>query len=109
MEITKSCENITLSAKVLDVGEDLLIILTGGRAHIGAVSLANSKNEAKTVSLDTHKEDIITQKVASHLREKTDKNICVVAGIHFDDISKKQIEIVLDLVDEISHEIDKYF
>lgn len=108
MEISISKGRITLSVKVLHIGEDILIIISGGKAHIGAVSLTNHKNAPKTISLDSHKEDVITSNMAKTLQTKTKKNLCIIAGVHFNDILPREINDVLALCEDVAKEISGY-
>lgn len=85
------------------VGKDILVWLTGGKAHIGAVAVAEprpSLNKDGSVSADAsvmtmggHKEDQLARKVALALASKLNVKVTVVAGMHWDNVNKDQIEV----------------
>jgi hypothetical protein len=107
-----------LHAHAQKMGQDLLVSIWGGtRPHIGAVgmatprpSLRNPKKWSATSSNFTfigHKEDAIVKKISEKLGTELRKNVVVVAGIHWDGITAKEIEIVEDLAQKLSDQILK--
>ena len=117
MEITVECtrDRFTLAARVIGIGDDLLVVVSGGRAHIGAVALAQpaqshlylEKVYASTSVLPVmgHQEDVVVQKVAHHLCKAFTTNVVVLAGIHWDDLAPAEIACVLDVVDDLRGKI----
>ena len=77
-------------------GNDLLIYITGGSAHIGAITFVTS-TETKTLIDPPHKEGIVTEIVAKIFKNKLpERRIVVVSGIHYDSISKTEIDRIID-------------
>ncbi len=81
------------------LGRDLVLVISGGETHIGAVACSN-QGSLESFGLKNHKELELVKEVAHELAEATTKEILVVGGIHYDDISKEQI-------DEINVHIEK--
>ncbi len=76
------------------IGKDLLVIITGGVSHIGAVSLSE-KDKISTVCKKLHKDDIITSKVAPLIYDSLGVDTLVVCGIHLDNATKNDIKILV--------------
>jgi hypothetical protein len=103
---------------VQEVGKDILVSIWGGnRPHIGAIGMAIPRPSLKdpnkwsaTSSNFTfvgHKEDLlvkkISEKIASHLR----RNVVVIAGVHWDDTTSKEIKMIENLIQKMSNHILK--
>jgi hypothetical protein len=78
------------------VGKDWFVHIFNSNVHIGAVALGefDSKTERASVSVITrlgHKDDIIAQGAAYSISKSTQKAVCVVAGVHLDDITQSEI------------------
>lgn len=101
---------LALNAKGVDVklnaaflGKDLLVWLTGGAAHIGAVAVAvprPSLNENGGISADVsviatggHKEDMLARKIALALAGKLNVKVSVVAGMHWNNVTEEQLMV----------------
>lgn len=109
MELKAKKNSIKLQASVLHVGDDLLIVVTGGdKPHIGASVLANH-SQFKSISFKFHKDDIALKIIANELKKHTKKNICVIGGIHVEDITKKQIKQVLSMSEKLAKKIVKTY
>ena len=107
-----------INGLVQEVGQDLLVSIWGGtRPHIGAVgiamprpSLRDPKRWSATSSNITflgHKEDTIVKKVSEKLATQLRRNVVVTAGIHWDEITSKEISVVQNLTQKISDQILK--
>ncbi len=108
MEIEVKKHGICIKAKILHVGEDLLIIVSGGdKPHIGSALLVN-KNEQKCISFESHKDYIALKLIYERIKKATCKNVCLVGGIHIESITKNQIKQVLELCKELSYKIILY-
>lgn len=76
----------------------ILIHFHGGRPHIGALSFVLSpdvKSDIQTISVPGHKENLITSKAGSFLLKKLKTRILVTGGIHYDKITKKNIQSII--------------
>lgn len=97
MKISKTIGRLTLVLEGRDVGGDLLVTLTGGKAHIGAAALAYSDAETKeatvtVLSVPGHKEEEIARYGAERMSSTCGKTVLFAAGIHLDEISSAEIK-----------------
>ncbi|HBE44408.1 MAG TPA: hypothetical protein DDW17_02865 [Deltaproteobacteria bacterium] len=107
----------TIRAYIKKIGDDLLVVLSGGKKHIGAAgfaqprpSLKNKNKISATSSVYTylgHKEDTIVKSISEELSKRLNRKVVVLAGIHWDNIRKKDIEIVKKLCGIITQKIIK--
>ena len=97
---------------VQEMGQDLLVSIWGGtKPHIGAVGVAiprpglrDPRKWSATSSNFTfigHKEDILVKQISERLASQLRRNVVVIAGIHWDDISNKEIKIIKNLAKEL--------
>jgi hypothetical protein len=96
---------IKLNLKAIPMGRDLCVFITGGEAHIGAVTSASKTKEPETTRFDTHKEYHVTQMAADILRQEFDGNFTVCCGIHLDAIEKQEIQDVMDMSEQMIHDL----
>ncbi|MGF7047450.1 hypothetical protein J2T13_001955 [Paenibacillus sp. DS2015] len=89
------------------VGRDTLLIITGGVAHIGAVATAyvgTEGIEVQTSRVPAHEEHRLVEKCARIAATALGRTVTVAAGIHYDDITKEQINAVVSSVDNLMEE-----
>ena len=101
-----------INAELIHVGDDLLCIITGGtHAHIGAVTLAEpavsfhpvtgekqgegSEPVVRTLTGQGHKDALPAEMFAKALCQKYNVNVVCTSGIHVDDATKEDIEIMM--------------
>lgn len=106
---------LAIEAEVVPLDRDLLVILRGGRPHIGAIGvgvprpgLRNPKAVSASSSVLTfpgHKEDDIAKSMAQRLAAALDKKVVVIAGMHWDDLRDDQIAAVVALCDKVTERI----
>lgn len=103
-----SFEDIKLEA--VPVGRDLLLLITGGAVHIGAASTAypvEAGTEVQTSAVPGHKEHTLSEEFARRAAAALQRTVTVVMGIHYDDLSKAEIEAIsrqaTDLLDQFLH------
>ena len=110
-----------LFARVDALGPDLLVTLWGGAAHIGALgmavpraSLRDPAERSATSSVFTfpgHKEDVTVKLVSEALSGRLNRNVVVVAGIHWDGLQPDDIRQLMEafaaLQDRIALEVEK--
>ena len=75
-------------------GPDLLIHISGGSDHLGAVSAAAGGSVTTQVFLG-HEEKCLTEPLAKALSEDFPGNVVVSAGVHLDQIRKEEIAAIL--------------
>ena len=114
VEVSKGLFRI--HGQVQEMGQDLLVSIWGGtRPHIGAVgigvprpSLRDPRKWSATSSNFTflgHKEDILVKRISERLASQLKKNVVVIAGIHWDDISGREIKSIENLTRKLEKQI----
>jgi hypothetical protein len=93
-----------------NLGDDICIIVSGGRRHIGAVALsvarpslkADGTNSSSTsvLAMTGHKDDAVAKYISEHLANNLNKNVVVVCGIHYDDIDCDGIDAIMGLTSD---------
>lgn len=99
-------DDIELSA--LEVGRDLLVLITGGVRHIGAASTAYIDDcgvQALTSAVPNHKEHTISESISLKLASALGRTVTVVMGIHYDNLSREEIFKVVEIVNS---KVDEY-
>jgi len=81
------------------MGQDVVFLVTGGTAHIGAVATAYV-SEARTVHTDIialpgHREGDLAVELAKMAAESLNRTVAVLAGIHLERPTKQEIEAVV--------------
>jgi gallate decarboxylase subunit D len=98
------------------MGNDIVIRIYNENAHIGAIALGEYDNEHKRVSVSVitrlgHKEDTAAQRAAYSISKYTKRPVCVIAGIHVDNVTRGEIDQILEnvnsLIDEFIFQIGK--
>ena len=86
------------------VGRDLLLLVTGGEAHVGAAAVAGigpgGDSEIHAAILPPHKEGPLARECAALLSEAAGCTVCVVAGIHQDGATRGEIAAIVANVRE---------
>ena len=107
-----------IRALVQELGQDILVSIWGGtRPHIGAIGMATPRPSLKdprmwsaTSSNFTyvgHKEDAVVKMVSEMLAARLKTNVVVTAGIHWDDLTSRDIQVIADLTQKLSDQILK--
>lgn len=104
-----------ITAVVCPMGNDLLVVFSGGLEHIGAVGMAEPRPSLKdmhrissTGSVFTfpgHKEDVLAKSFSEELAKRLNRKIVVVAGIHWDDLNGQEIKVILDICGRLKEAI----
>jgi hypothetical protein len=84
--------------------DDVIVVVTGGRDHIGAISLAVPRPslfdqnrlsaESSVLTMLGHKEDELVKYVSEKIASTTGRNVVVIAGVHYDGLARDDLEIV---------------
>lgn len=107
---------LEIFAQVEVVGEDLLVILSGGtKPHIGAIGVAEPRSSLKdpevisaTSSVFTfvgHKEDVVAKAMSEELARKLNRKVVVVAGMHWEELEDERIEEVMGICQRLKERI----
>jgi hypothetical protein len=99
-ELTRGEGRTRVNLLASAMGEDLIVSIHNENAHLGAVAIGeyDHKNQRASVSVITrlgHKDDAVAQKAAYLISKATKRPVCVIAGIHLDNITGEEIEKVL--------------
>jgi hypothetical protein len=85
-------------AELYRVGPDVLAVLGGEGAHVGAASLAEAVpgegDHVTTIRARGHREAELTEYFSQALCSATGRRVVTIAGIHLDHISKAEIETI---------------
>ncbi len=104
-EFIASRGRISLLMRGRRIGRDLLVELFGGDAHIGAIALAWPGSRGNALSSPGHREQELASRIASLLANSLACDVAVVAGIHYDCITKGEIEAVTGLSLELTESL----
>jgi len=108
-------EGFLVEALLQRIGNDLLLSVWGGAAHIGAVamaqprpSLADPERVSATASVFCyvgHKEDELVKEISERLSSTLGAKVVVAAGLHWDNLTpagidkvKKNVRSLVDLI-----------
>lgn len=106
--LKKASGRIEVTLKAIRIGKDLLVVITGGAGHIGAVGAGTNCGGMAVSSVMTtpgHRDDRIAKDAAERISKKLGCTCAVIAGVHYDGITAQEIKDVLiissTLVDEL--------
>ena len=90
---------VSLSAHYM--GNDLVVFIYNDNAHIGAVAVGEYDHNEKRASTSVitrlgHKDDAIAQKAAYSISKSTERPVCVITGIHLDNITGQEVDKLLE-------------
>jgi hypothetical protein len=82
------------------LGNDLAVCIINSAAHIGAVAVGEYDFEHARASVSVvtrlgHKDDALAQKAAYLISKTTHKPVCVIAGVHLENITQEEITTIL--------------
>ena len=114
--ISEKKGNFEVFAQVSVLDEDLLVVLWGGtRSHIGAIGIAQPRPSLKdpkmisaTSSVFTflgHKEDVVAKAMSEELAKRLNRNVVVVAGMHWEELQDEKIEEVIGICQRLKERI----
>lgn len=83
------------------IGKELAVCLYNQNAHLGAVAVgeydpASGRASTSVITRTGHKDDAIALEVAHDIAKATRQGVCVMAGIHVDDITPQEIARVVE-------------
>lgn len=75
---------------------DLIFILGGGeRSHIGGVVVKSPDEESTVIRLGGHYDHIVLEPIAKTASKKYNKTVVAIGGIHVDDASREEIDLLV--------------
>jgi len=117
--VSESSNGFSIKGTIIALdNNDLIVVVTGGRDHIGAVGLAVPRPSlldpnvlsatSSILTIPGHKEDILVKDVSERLAAATRHNIIVVAGVHYDNLAKADLKILQELWIELTNKITTF-
>ncbi len=87
-------------AEAVPAGQDVVIVVGGGeRPHVGSLSLASAAHPPFSASVPGHKDYLVSSRAAARVSGELGRTCVVVVGIHIDNASKAEIELLMNNAD----------
>lgn len=94
--LTEECLDASITAEITIFPEGIHAAIYGGHLpHIGAISAVDAGGTVRTLQYPGHRDAVISEKWAVSLSNMGFAPVVVTAGIHYDALSKENIESVL--------------
>ena len=98
--LTKGEGRARINVTVSSMGSDLVVRICNQDAHIGAVAVGDYDNEHERASVSVitrlgHKDDTLAKEAAYLLSRSMRRPVCVIAGVHLDNITAEEIDRIL--------------
>lgn len=99
-ELTKGEGRARVNVIVDSMGSDLVVRIYNQGAHVGAVAIGDYDHEHERASVSVitrlgHKDDALAGEAAYLLSKSIRRPVCVIAGVHVDDITGEEIDEIL--------------
>ena len=100
-----------LKIRLERVEEDYLLLVTGGRAHLGCTVLAEPRPSltgegvsctSSVLNASGHKDELICRLLAERLSAQREARVVCTGGFHIDDISPAQLKELDEALEKIS-------
>ncbi|MGF3585460.1 MAG: hypothetical protein ACQXXD_07095 [Thermoplasmatota archaeon] len=79
------------------IGDSLLFVLGGGeKPHIGGVVVCEPGKKSQVIRLKGHFDDIVLKPIAETACKKYNKKVVAVGGVHVDNATKEEIDILVE-------------
>lgn len=102
IEVREMLFGFLLHAEAIRLDDGWDVSVTGGsRTHVGAVSLAQPGQELRTLLRAGHRDDVISERWAKRLADVWNEPVCVRAGIHYDGVTKTEINLILEAAERL--------
>ena len=99
-ELSRGEGRARVNVTVNRMGSDLVVRIYNQNAHIGAVAIGEYDYEHARASVSVitrlgHKDDALAGEAAYLLSKSIRGPVCVIAGVHLDDITREEIDKIL--------------
>lgn len=94
--------------KVEEIGDDIDITITGGKAHIGCIALITN-NSYNLFNLPGHREDELILPLIKSIQKNVKSTVVIKAGFHVDNITFNEIEEVMENNKKAIKKIEEFF
>ncbi len=116
LTVEREFKGKAISLRAEAIGEDLLLILTGGdRAHVGSCLLAEPHGGlhpgdppgATTSVLNRlkHLDDLVGREAAEKVAAALGSPVALVCGIHYDEVTPQEIDQIVSLCRDMTGEL----
>jgi len=79
-----------------ELDRNIVYILGGGeRSHIGGIAICEPGKKPNTIRLEGHYDDVVLKPIAEEACKKYKTTIVVLGGVHIDNASKREIDILV--------------
>ena len=79
-----------------ELDDDLIFVLGGGeKSHIGGMVFCEPGKKPVVVRLENHYDHIVLEPIAEEACKKYNKRVVAVGGVHIDNASKDEIDILV--------------
>ena len=79
-----------------ELGDDLVYILSGGeKPHIGGIAISQPTKETKVIRLKGHYDVIVLKPIAEAASGKFGRRVVVLGGVHVDNATQKEINLLV--------------
>lgn len=108
-EITRGTGRTKVDLSAHRMGDDLVVRIYNQNAHIGAVAVSEYDHRTRRTSTSVitrlgHKDDVVAQKAAYLVSKATKKPVCLIVGIHLDNVTEAEIAELLENTDRLVDE-----
>jgi gallate decarboxylase subunit D len=80
-----------------ELGDDLIFILGGGeKPHVGGAVICVPEEKPYVLTYKDHHDHIVLTLIAEAACKKYNKTVIVIGGIHIDNATKDEIELIID-------------
>ena len=88
--------------KRVDAGEDLVYVVGGGeRPHIGSVVVKVPGRDTQVIVLEGHYDNVVLEPIADAASKKYNKTVVALGGVHVDDATKEEIDLLVENCKEL--------
>ena len=101
--------------EVIELGDDLLLVLTGGDSpHVGTVVMTEPRGDREgemyrcttsVLNVTGHRDEEVARPMAEAACKSTGKRVVCVSGIHLDNASRSDINDALDACRELAKKV----
>jgi len=82
--------------KKYELDDDIIYLIGGGeKSHIGGMVFCEPNKKPLIVRLENHYDYIVLEPIAKKACKKYNKRVLAVGGVHIDNASKEEIEIIV--------------
>lgn len=83
--------------KSFEIGKDIIYLLGGGeQAHIGGVVICEPGKPPHSIRLEDHYDYVVLEMIAETLCNKHDCTVVLLGGIHIDNATKNDIDLIIE-------------